>query len=129
MIDPAFSERIRTWLLEYLAQPGLQHELRDVAAFGALPLYSDVGGCIALRPDGRVVQVFWNKPEASFADAPAKWRIAALVAGAARWPELRELLPARPAGAPDCSNCEGEGLLADGGICGACFGLGFVPAT
>jgi hypothetical protein len=124
-MDSALTERIRAWLVEYLAQPGLQHELRDVAAFGALPLYSDVGGCIAIRPDGRVVQIFWNRPEASFSDAPANWRIAALVAGSAHWPELRQLLPARPEGAPPCANCEGKGALDDGVICGVCFGLGF----
>lgn len=129
MFDASWTERIRAWLVEYLAQPGLQHELRDVAAFGALPLYHDVGGCIALRPDGRVVQIFWSRPEASFADASANWRTAALVAGSARWPELRELLPARSPSDQHCVNCEGRGILDDGVLCGVCFGLGFRPAS
>ena len=100
-----------------------------MAAFGALPLYSDVGGCVALRPDGRVVQVYWEKPEQSFGDASRTWRIAALVAGSAQHPELRELLPVRSPGATDCANCAGAGTLDGGGICGVCFGLGFpLPA-
>jgi hypothetical protein len=125
MLSLEWRGRIEAWLLAYLAQPGLQHELRDVAAFGALPLYSDVGGCIALRPDGRVVQVIWEKPEQSFFDAPAPFRTAALVRGSQVFPELRELLPARPEGAADCANCEGRGEIFKGVICGACFGLGF----
>jgi hypothetical protein len=124
MLSAALQTQIGTWLREYLAQPHLDHDLRDVAAFGALPLYSDPGGCIALRPDGRVVQVFWRKPEASFQDAPPSWRTVALVSGAARYPELRELLPKRPEQAPDCPNCV-AGRLEDGSICGVCFGLGF----
>ena len=129
MLDDAWRARIQSWLLAYLARPDLQHELRDVAAFGALPLYSDVGGCLALRPDGRVVQIVWEKPERSFGDAAPNWRWVALVNGAKTYPELRELLPARPAGAPSCANCEGRGALDDGVICGVCFGLGFPLPT
>jgi len=129
MLDEAWRARIQTWLLEYLAQEGLQHEMRDVAAFGALPLYSDVGGCLALRPDGRVVQIVWEKPELSFGDAATKWRTVALVNGAKTYPELRELLPARPAGAPTCGNCDGRGTIESGIICGVCFGLGFPLPT
>ena len=124
MLSDAWRSRIDGWLLAYLAQPHLDHELRDVAAFGALPLYSDPGGCIALRPDGRVVQIFWRRPDASFQDAPASWRLVGLVAGAEKYPELRELLPQRAPGASDCPNCK-AGRLEDGSICGLCFGLGF----
>jgi len=124
-MSPELREQVRVWLAEYLAQPGLQHELRDVAAFGALPLYQDVGGCLALRPDGRVVEVFWDKPAQSFGDASPSWRLVALVNGAEAYPALRALLPARPEGSPDCANCDGRGRLDDAGICGACFGLGF----
>jgi hypothetical protein len=124
MLSDVWKARIGGWLEAYLAQPHLDHDLRDVAAFGALPLYSDPGGCLALRPDGRVVQVYWRKPEASFHDAEPPWRTVALVAGAERYPELAELFPPRPERAADCSNCK-AGRLEDGSICGLCFGLGF----
>ena len=127
MLSPAWNARIQGWLADYLKLPGLQHELRDVAAFGALPLYTDVSGCLALRPDGRVVQVIWDKPEASFGDVATNWRTVALVAGRTRYPELAELLPSRTEGAPACANCDGVGHLGDASICGACFGLGFLP--
>lgn len=118
-------ERIRGWLAEYLARPGLERELRDVAAFGALPLFQDASGCLALRPDGTVVAVVWAQPEASFREASPAFRVAARVAGRATYPELQELLPLRASDAEDCANCDGEGLLSDGGFCGVCHGLGF----
>ena len=53
--------------------------------------------------------------------------MAALVAGRAKYPELAELLPSRRAATPDCGNCAGQGTLSEGGVCGVCQGLGFVP--
>jgi hypothetical protein len=120
---------VREWLVAFLAQPGLQHELKDVAAFGALPLYWDVGGCMALTVDGRVLAVYWDKPGQSFVEAEPRFRIAALVAGLETHPELRALLPARPEGAPPCHNCDGQGHLDDGGLCGVCGGLGFLSSA
>ena len=58
------------------------------------------------------------------------------------YPELRELLPTRPAGRPDCSRCGGtghfgpvsrlkgvQGYVADSDLilCGDCCSLGWVP--
>jgi hypothetical protein len=117
---------IERWLREYLANPEAQHELRDVAAFGALPLYADVGGRIAIRPDLRVVQIVWARPEQSFFDAPANFRTAALVHASEAHPELRALLPARSPESRTCGNCNGTGHLGDRTICGLCFGLGFL---
>ena len=127
-ISPELRERIRGWLHAYLMQPNLEAELRSVAAFGALPLYQDVSGCLALRPDGSVVSVQWQNPEASFREVEPAFRIAALVSGRPLYPELSELLPTRAPGTPDCGNCEGRGELAEGGVCGVCHGLGFVTA-
>lgn len=125
-LPEAFGARIQALLMQFLATPGQQHELRDVAAFGALPLYWDVGGCMALRPDGRVVSVVWSAPEQSFRDAPAGFALAALVSGTARHPELAALLPGREPHHRDCPNCASEGLLEGNAFCGVCFGLGFV---
>jgi hypothetical protein len=127
--SPELTRLLQTRLLEFLRKPELDRELRDVAAFGALPLYWDVGGCVAIRPDGTVVSVYWAQPEASFREADANWRTVALVAGREQYPELEQLVPARPPSAIDCDNCSHRGRLEDDAFCGVCHGLGWIVAS
>jgi hypothetical protein len=107
----------------------LRWESPFVTDFGALPLYPGWTETIGIRPDGEIVQ--WST-EGDYPGLRAVedrlWVLSALVAGAKRYPELRALLPERPAGAVDCQ-CRDHPLFVSGKVlCGTCGGVGWLPA-
>jgi hypothetical protein len=91
-------------------------------------VYQDMGGTLLLGIDGEVYGFPHDAAEAR-PEADANWRLVAWVAACERAPELRQLLPARPPGTPDCPQCGGvghDGSPAAGRLwCGACWGLGW----
>ena len=116
-LGPKWQERVEQWLRA--ARP-----TSEVAArFNALPLYEDIGGVLALCSDGTMMQV---APDADTAQpvTDERWITVALVAGAERYPDLRELLPQRPPNAQPCAVCRGTGRV-HGAWCGACSALGW----
>jgi uncharacterized protein (TIGR02996 family) len=99
----------------------------------ALPVYADMGGVILLRPDGEWLTLGDDDDEPR-TETDRGWRMIGLVYAAEFFPELRPLLPPRPADAGPCPGCGGRGLerwRLEGvsGItpCGGCFGLGWLP--
>lgn len=104
----------------------------DAAArHGALLLYRGWGTDFALRPDGTVIRI----DEIPIADPSEdhwykeiNWAIMAVAFAARRYPELRQILPRRPADAVDCAACEGRGMmpLNDMHFLCVCEGLGWV---
>jgi hypothetical protein len=96
----------------------------------ALPIYADMGGCIALRTDGSFVFLDWETEKTS-EEFDQQFKIVALVNGSEKYPELKVLLPARPEGANDCEDCNGigrpiiEGQVFKQAFCGKCWGLGW----
>jgi hypothetical protein len=101
--------------------------------FGALPLYGDMGGALLLRPDGEVLVVEWEA-EANARPADRGGRLLCLAVAADTFPELRPLLPPRPAAAVSCPACNALGRLRLTGInhplwCGECSGLGWLDAV
>lgn len=98
-----------------------------VAAAGALPLYADIGGIIAIRPDGTFVE--WSHDSDGRGAHPVEdptWVLLALVAGARRYPEFRPLLPSRGPGAVACDCWEIPGCVSGVFSCGRCGGLGWL---
>jgi hypothetical protein len=97
----------------------------------ALPIYRGWVATIGIRPDGEVVQ--YNHEDARWEPVEPNWRLASLVVGSTVYPELRELLPVRPPGIPNCHECGGTGHPLPGElaaiICGACHGLGWTTLT
>ena len=125
------------WLPDFVQQRSAElareqpHLKSSMEAAGGLLLYGTIGGEGYLRPDGSVwlnEVVDWvNDPERSvWREASGNDRWGALVLGSRRLPELRQLLPARPAGTPDCSRCEGSGFVLGGVLCPDCAGLGWI---
>jgi hypothetical protein len=96
---------------------------------GALPLYSDMGGVIGIRPDGTLVE--WSHDGGGRDARPVEdriWVLIALVAAARRYPEFQKLLPVRGPGAIDCV-CRRTPACVSGLIyCGRCGGMGWLAA-
>ena len=126
------AEQINKRISEYLASESISAEMHKVAAsVAALPLWSDIGGCIAIKPDGSFVQCDWDSGKIVEEKNPA-WQLLALVAGSKIYPELEVLLPKETGEAQQCSMCKGTGCLviedyvSKNIVCGQCFGLGWV---
>jgi hypothetical protein len=134
MLLPAhISERIR----EVLAQGGGFPIDEEARSHGAIALMGTIGAIWMLRPDG----TFWDA-DADFGKplTPLSLELetTAIVAGTERFPWLKELLPARPPDAADCSLCGGRGVLvpknappgSSGAFCPKCQALGWLsPET
>jgi hypothetical protein len=99
---------------------------RDAAlAADALPVEADLGGVLLVTPELQVVEyALFSGTISPVIDAQE--RLYAFKCAAEQFPELADLMPARPAGALDCPACEGVGLLAQRFRCGQCHSLGWV---
>ncbi len=86
-----------------------------------------------LRPDGKVVVVGedYDHPDVDTIHEDRISLLRALVSGAERYPELRELLPNREPGATDCQFCLQLPTLFGPGkvICPNCGGVGWLPVS
>ena len=125
------AERIARFDVEAPDELGWQGEY--VRTHRALPLYVGWTETLGIRADGRLVR--WSTegelPGArEFKDAT--WMNTALVQGAQRYPQLRRLIPLRPASARTCSGCQGTGKISglppnlENVIC-ECGGIGWIP--
>jgi hypothetical protein len=99
------------------------------ARLGALPIGGSMWADYYLRPTGEVVVVGedYDHPDVDTVHTDRLQVLSALVWGAERYPELGELLPARPAGAADCRCREHPDVYGPGRlICGECGGMGWL---
>lgn len=102
-----------------------------VATQNALPIFSDISGHIAIRPDGSFV--FWRGDDTDFEDlSEPVFQTIALISGSKKYPELQELIPKRTDNAKPCLDCKETGKALVSGhhsdvfICWKCLGLGWV---
>ncbi len=96
---------------------------------GALFINWDFWSAYYSRPNGEVLQVGADpdRPDDVTVHTDCSSVLRVLVWGR-RFPELAELIPARPAGAVDC-RCRQVPLLASGKVlCHECGALGWLPA-
>jgi hypothetical protein len=110
------------------SNPQMAEWLRGI---DAVYLYGSIGTEAALFRDETVrfwVTENWDVcTETVEREGTPLERIGAIVLGSRRIPELRELLPVRPDGTPDCARCNGGGEIFGGVLCPACGGLGWEP--
>jgi hypothetical protein len=107
---------------------GPPHELKEAARpHRALPVYVDADGALFLTSDGAVLFKKGNAADAVLTpETSTEWQIVARLAAAERFPELKDLIPARPASAVTCPECDGCGRVLNNMIrCGVCYGLGW----
>lgn len=100
----------------------------------ALTVYCDLGGCLAIQPDGDVLCIPDDPGMPVHIETDPLQRNLAFVQASKRYPELADLFPTRPVDAQPCSECDGSGIhpiTAHGGfeafIC-RCGGTGWLPA-
>jgi hypothetical protein len=129
MLESQIQQRIDELLAGSEPDPA---NLREVACLlKALPIFPDMSGCIALRPDGSMVFLDDESGKIS-EDIEPHWRLIALVNGSMKYPELKTLLPSRPENAEICQQCQGTGRFIlenqvfESAFCGICSGLGWL---
>ena len=111
------SEWIVSAICDYIAEAkdahyGMAAEVATaVETMGALPLWCDWSGGIAIRPDGELIGFLWDEPQSAKLETDPHFRFLACVAGAEKYAELTSLLPKRTVDDRDCAACNGTGII------------------
>ena len=98
---------------------------RAAKATGGLPLQCDMGGVLVLTPLGTVLHYDPETGAVASVDDD-RWKTAALVKAARRYPELIALFPVKPSNAVVCLQCRGTGMILGTLDCGKCMGAGWL---
>ena len=140
-ISPELSRLIETTWAAYISNPephivkfDSPLNMRVLAAqLSVLPVRLDMGGVMALRLDGEVVCFTWEEPDRLELESDVRIRNLVFFQAARKFPELKPLVPSRPADARECETCRGTGTvtgltdeLATAVVC-FCGGLGWLP--
>lgn len=126
------SEKLQALLRERIAAQVVVSGLEgwpanSVTKQGLLLLHLDGVWVYGISPDGVVLAVDVDDTQQRL--ETALHAVNAVAQAARKFPELRELLPERPAGAIACSFCEGTGDAGASVAC-VCEGLGWrLPTT
>jgi hypothetical protein len=101
---------------------------------GALPLHYGIGGGLALKPTGEIIEFSWDDPKDIETVEDPRLVNMALFQGSEKYPELRVLIPTRPPTASTCPDCEGTGYIRldarpeiRRNIVCYCGGIGWLP--
>lgn len=124
------AEQVVSRLIAGLPPEQLDPTRTHTARLGALHIGGSMWADYYLRPNGEVVIVGEDDdhPEVDTVYTDRSHVLRTLVWGAQRYPELRELLPARPADAVDCG-CRQVPIFSEGKVlCSTCGALGWLPA-
>jgi len=124
-----FAEVVVLKLIAGLTADELDPIRTHAARLGALPIGGNLWVDYYLRPNGEFVTVGedLDRPEADRVYTDRASVLTALVWGARRYPELKQLLPVREPGARDC-RCRAIPMFAEGKVvCNECSGLGWLP--
>src|SRR5215475_9358128 len=103
---------VRQAIRQYLQAPRFPcypHCLVEMARrLEILPVYSDMGGTLFIRPTGEVLVCVGDSETNISVESNPRWITIAYVHGAGLYPSLAFLLPPRPAQAKDCELCVGN---------------------
>ena len=131
-VDPS---QVEAALETYLSskEPNRSYTRRWAKHHHALPLIVDMGGCVALRPDGTLIDFAWDaEANASTLSAPRECHVARAI-GSRKYPWLDGLAPVRSSGSVTCTGCGGTGnplpgnpLSIEGTVC-ICGNTGWLP--
>jgi len=104
------SERVRLYLSgEDQKWTGFEAEARNL---NALPILIDLFIAYFLSPDGELFALdLWEEGTQPEIEKDIHTKTTVINVASEWFPELKELLPARPGDADDCPDCEGRGRL------------------
>jgi hypothetical protein len=135
-ISLELSKQIKQRLTDFVDDGGPDGPIdlgRIVSQLDALPLMLDMGGAVAIRPDGEIISFVWDKEEDYQVENDRRICNIALFAGSKKYPELKQLIPSRDQDDVECPHCNGTGTLSinadlgvDNIVC-YCGGLGWIP--
>ena len=134
-ISNEHSKIIAKLIQDYLADSTPDHNnLRQLAAEEqVLPLCWDFGGVFAINPSGDILSFLWDDTLHPQVEYDPRIRNLALFQGSKKYPELKDLVPAKPNDAHVCPDCAGTGIAphaaklnTDAIVC-YCGGLGWLP--
>jgi hypothetical protein len=123
------AEQVVAGLISGLSAAQLDPTRNHSARLSALHIGGSMWADYYLRPNGEVVVVGEddNHPDMETIHTDRSNVLMALVWGSQRYPELRELLPARPSDASNC-RCRQIPFFAEGKVlCSECGALGWLP--
>lgn len=124
------AEQVVTQLIAELSAERRDPTVTHAARLGALPIGCDMWSDYYLRPNGDVVIVGEDlrHPDVDSVHRDHSRLMSVLVWGSERYPQLKDLIPARPDGATDCE-CKlwPEWFIQKRLICGTCGGVGWIP--
>jgi hypothetical protein len=132
-MNPDLVDRIEGLIAQALSaeDPWVAGVAKD---YHALTVYCDLGGCLAVRPDGEILCIPDDPATPAHIEADPIQRNLALVQASRRYAELKGVYPVRPRDARSCSDCGGTGIhpiTSHAGfeaiIC-RCGGTGWLPA-
>jgi len=85
-------------------------DLRKLAAeLNLLPAMLDMGGCYAIRSDGKIFSFLWDYPDALRPEDDPRIVNMVLYRASLKYQELAELKPQKPHDAQTCPSCKGTG--------------------
>lgn len=133
-ISGDWSARLRKLIQDYSAKSGSDRPelLQLVAEQNVLPLFSDMGGVLAIDVTGEIRSFLWDDLLHGQLESDPRIRNLALFQGSKKYPELKDLI-VKPDDAHVCWGCGGTGRESysekfniDGVVC-YCGGLGWIP--
>lgn len=131
VIAEKISERVKAYVIP--ANPDISEAIKVALEIEALPMLMDAGGVFALKPDGEIIAILWDKPQDLRVENDERVRNVVLFQGSKKYPELASLVPSRSSHARLCTACNGTGIApvppgvsSEHFVC-YCGGLGWIP--
>jgi hypothetical protein len=111
-------DRIQSLIHDYFTDSTVEPRYLRILAerYQVLPVYVGWTAFYGLRVDGEIVVVPTEEDGDPEPEVDERLRRMAIFRGAKKYPDLKPLVPERPAGALDCSYCEGRGQIDISGV-------------
>lgn len=110
--------RIQSLIQDYFTESSVEPPYLKTLAerYQVLPVFVGWTAFYGLQVDGQIIVVPTEEEGDAEPELDERIKRMAVFRGAKKYPELKPLVPKRPAGSPDCSYCEGRGQIDFPGV-------------